>query len=383
MCQGSLLFKFYVVIMTSRVLAFPLEADLMVKVNDRWEGIGVEIPGRSPFTTATDFCALRNYGLQPSRGGCVSRIATAVEHLSMHQYLGEAVGQLQAHLESKGHNLDGVEGHTASWLRKAAAMRRLGSRPEVETVLEIGFNAGHSALNWLTSNPRLRVVAFDWMHNPYTVDAAAFLYERFPGRFFLIAGPSALSLPSFAEMVPALKANIIFVDGDHSPAGVSADFAGVRHFVNHSWHRVLVDDLASSDNGVRVKKRPLPETHDWQRGLEAAWRERVATGVVEELYRVPDSHESCRTSAIELFTDSSEVGVAGPTADGELPQPTRPRFSMNLPWDALQGPSEEGGGPAEDWRAPFDESLWPPCADKPPPLHPMLGDLAVGRFLAL
>lgn len=360
--------------MISRVSSFPLKADLMVNLDNAWLGVPVQIPGRDNDQTATEFCA--SHGLEFQRPeGCVPLLAGAMEHMSMHLYLAEAVEKLQAHLKQKGHTYDGMEGHTATWLRKAATMRRLGSRPEVEIVLEIGFNAGHSALNWLTSNPRLRVVAFDMACNSYTLDAAAWMYEHFPGRFFLVAGPSALSVPSFADIVPELKANIIFVDGDHSLEGVRADFAAVAPFVNHTWHRVLVDDLASSDNGALVKRRPLPETHEWQRGLEAAWREQVETGVVEELYRVPDNHEGCRDSPLKRYFNESEVTVGGPS----LSDAPHRRERLSLP--SYQG-FNHNEALANELGEPFDDSLWLICENEPPPLHPMLGDLAVGRFLA-
>ncbi|CAM9373070.1 unnamed protein product, partial [Choristocarpus tenellus] len=46
----------------------------------------------------------------------------------------------------------------------------------VTTVCEVGFNAGHSALNWLlNSRPDTKVISFDLGEHPYVGHAAQFL----------------------------------------------------------------------------------------------------------------------------------------------------------------------------------------------------------------
>ncbi len=44
--------------------------------------------------------------------------------------------------------------------------------PGIQNVCEIGFNAGHSALTWLSVLPHTRVYSFDLAVHPYVEHAA-------------------------------------------------------------------------------------------------------------------------------------------------------------------------------------------------------------------
>merc|ERR1719515_691716 len=58
----------------------------------------------------------------------------------------------------------------------------------VKNICEVGFNAGHSAMLFLLSNPRVKVYSFDLGLHPYTTPATALLSAQFPGRFEFVKG---------------------------------------------------------------------------------------------------------------------------------------------------------------------------------------------------
>ena len=98
--------------------------------------------------------------------------------------------------------------------------------PFVKRVCEIGFNAGHSTLLWLTASPNITVLSFDLGRWMYTKPMAKFLKERFPGRLLLILGDSTKTFPDHSAMFRH-RCDIISVDGGHT-YDVALKFLGAK-----------------------------------------------------------------------------------------------------------------------------------------------------------
>src|SRR5580693_7900581 len=64
-----------------------------------------------------------------------------------------------------------------------------------ERLLEVGVNAGHSALLALSSSPRLEYYSVDIMSHAYTAECVDYLKGEFPGRVHLFTGDSREVLP--------------------------------------------------------------------------------------------------------------------------------------------------------------------------------------------
>ncbi|KAH8093340.1 phytanoyl-CoA dioxygenase [Aureococcus anophagefferens] len=95
--------------------------------------------------------------------GCRTALLAATRNVRLLEYYEAAMG-LERHLRSRGVDFDVLEGHTGTYHEKVAVLQRvLDGAPANPTVCEIGFNAGHSALNWLAARPDSRVFAFDHM----------------------------------------------------------------------------------------------------------------------------------------------------------------------------------------------------------------------------
>jgi hypothetical protein len=155
-----------------------------------------------------------------------------------------------------------LEGNSLSFFSKIEALSALADDDRVDTICEIGFNAGYSSLNFLVSSkPTARLISWDLFEHTYTPFAVQVLHDMFPTRSItVIAGSSLRTVPTFIEAQNALSptCNLLFVDGGHTPEILRADMANFARLANRTYNRVIVDDIESPD-------------------LEAVWYELAAT----------------------------------------------------------------------------------------------------------
>mmetsp|Transcript_25143 Transcript_25143/g.50124 ORF Transcript_25143/g.50124 Transcript_25143/m.50124 type:complete len:223 (+) Transcript_25143:888-1556(+) len=169
---------------------------------------------------------------------------------------------LDEHLRAEGVDMKSVEGKSFTYLDKIRLMQRLVHHQGVETVCEVGFNAGHSALLWLSSGAR-KVLSFELGQYAYSTKALSFLNEHYPGRIQVTLGDSLETVPSFHAMWPDERCNLLFVDGGHLYKHAMGDLRSLRPMRNESFHLLLVDD---TDQGE----------------VATAWREYIAAGSAVE-----------------------------------------------------------------------------------------------------
>lgn len=140
--------------------------------------------------------------------------------------------------------------------------------------LEIGMNAGHSALIALYHSPGMILHAVDVCLHSYTKIAAEFLAVRFPGRFYFHPKGSLHALPWLAARHSEWKFDLIHIDGNHDAPFVETDFFNaLRVAEKHAW--VLLDDTGNRYPYVQECVRafiaaglaeeipsPYPDMHD-------------------------------------------------------------------------------------------------------------------------
>ena len=83
-------------------------------------------------------------------------------------------------------------------------------------LLEIGVNAGHSALLSLSANERLVYHGVDIGQHKYTDPCVRFLMQEFPGRVHIYFGDSREVLPYLATHRQSEVFDIFHVDGGHT-----------------------------------------------------------------------------------------------------------------------------------------------------------------------
>ena len=135
-----------------------------------------------------------------------------------------------------------MEGHIGNLKEQGLFYWILGNISVVRTVCEIGFNAGHSALIWLESNPLIHLHSFDINTHKYTQHMANYLKGKYPGRFDIYFGMSDDTIPVVSKQ-QKLVCDIIIVDGGHYGDQPLKDIISMRRFA-HKGSLLLIDDTA-------------------------------------------------------------------------------------------------------------------------------------------
>ena len=153
----------------------------------------------------------------------------------------DRVRELEASFESKENPR--YEGHSGENVPQQKFYRSLGRQPFVSTICEIGFNAGHYALNWLSAKPGNKLISFDLGWHSYTRPHADFLKRTFPGQMFNIFGNSTLTVPAFHRMHPDVNCDVLVVDGGHSFKDAAIDIGNMMFLANRFFNVMIMDDI--------------------------------------------------------------------------------------------------------------------------------------------
>ena len=104
------------------------------------------------------------------------------------------------------------EGGVVDFFQKTKILQEYADDYRVESICEIGFNAGHSAAFLLAANPTASFVSFDNFHHNYSAYAARSVHALFPQRRIVFqVGDSRQSVLRFHETFPDFKCNLMFV----------------------------------------------------------------------------------------------------------------------------------------------------------------------------
>jgi hypothetical protein len=195
-----------------------------------------------------------------------------------------------------------LEGHSFELDDERRLYISLARLPEVRTICEIGFNAGHSAALWLLANPKAMVIMFDlWEHTDYSPRGELFLRYHSAGygvvagdeRLVIVKGPSQTTVPMFTDHSqlpeaqrrellrnmslpsswgikddgalrdPSTKAlerlprrcDLLSIDGDHSFDGCERDLENFARLANPKFHIAVVDDSNTDDGPTDVQRQ--------------------------------------------------------------------------------------------------------------------------------
>ena len=135
-----------------------------------------------------------------------------------------------------------VESHSGNSDVKTVLYHLLGRQEWIKTVCEIGFNAGHSSLVWLTASNKTFVYSFDIAEHTYTKQMVQYLQNQFPGRLKLTFGDSMHTIPQFIRDNLSVKCDLIVVDGGHTTETAKADLINMRELANKDHNLLIFDD---------------------------------------------------------------------------------------------------------------------------------------------
>ena len=116
-----------------------------------------------------------------------------------------------------------------------------------QCMIEIGVNAGHSALLSLSANQDLIYHGVDINSHQYTLPCVEYLMSEFPGRVHFHPGDSRDVLPYLATHHAELDFDIFHVDGGHTTEICHADISNCLRLAKRGFGKhLLLDDINAS-----------------------------------------------------------------------------------------------------------------------------------------
>jgi len=179
---------------------------------------------------------------------------------------------LKEYLGSKGTHI--VEGYSKQIPKQIAILKKLVVNDSVINVMEIGFNAGHSAELFLESNDKVKLISFDLGYYPCVNIGKTYIDDKFPFRHRLILGDSTKTIPDFAKRNKDVKFDLIFIDGGHDYQIAKQDLENCRK-LSHKNTIVVIDDTIYTKKLVTF----------WTIGPTKSWEEGIKNGIIAEFGR--------------------------------------------------------------------------------------------------
>ncbi len=138
-------------------------------------------------------------------------------------------------------NIMDYEGNCSNVWEQMRDLKYIVSKPDIKTILEIGFNAGHSSDLFLSSS-LATVTSFDLDQRPCVDIAKQYIDIKFPSRHTLIKGDSTKTIPEFIKNNKNTLFDIIFIDGGHQYNVAYADIINCK-LLAHKDTIIIMDDV--------------------------------------------------------------------------------------------------------------------------------------------
>lgn len=180
------------------------------------------------------------------------------------------ISEIDLFLEKKNVKKTDLEGHTQMEPKMTEVLVNLVSNDKVKTVMEIGFNAGHSADTFLKSNKNITLISFDIATHPYVDTGKTYIDKKYPGRHTLIKGDSRTTILDYYQQNPEQKFDLIFIDGGHYENIPQSDLANCRLFADKNTIVAM--------NDVKYKN-----IESWNIKPNEAWETFVESNSIDEI----------------------------------------------------------------------------------------------------
>jgi predicted O-methyltransferase YrrM len=156
-------------------------------------------------------------------------------------FCGTDVSEIDALFKTK--QIAVTEGHLTQAQSKQFS-QCLKKYPHIRSIMEIGFNAGHSC-EWFFKNVQGLDLfySFDIAQHPYVAIGRQFFERdaRFKDRFRFVPGNSLDTVPQFSRLHPHMKFDLIYIDGGHQYEVCLGDIVNCKDLA-HVNTIVWIDD---------------------------------------------------------------------------------------------------------------------------------------------
>ena len=168
-------------------------------------------------------------------------------------------------------NSTNFEGYSQQVKGQAGFLRNIVNNKSINNVMEIGFNAGHSAELFLSSNKNINLVSFDIGHHIYVNLGKEFIDKTYPNRHTLIIGNSLSTVPEYFKKENK-KFDLIFIDGGHDYHVAKGDIFNCKNLA-HDKTIVVIDDTINNENWIAI----------YNIGPNRAWKEAKNSNIINEI----------------------------------------------------------------------------------------------------
>jgi len=170
------------------------------------------------------------------------------------------------YLNSKGFNsFEGNIEDVPQQINDLINLINLINKSNSQNVMEIGFNAGHSAEIFLKNNPNLTLTSFDLGVHDYVLAAKEYIDRTYPNRHKLVLGDSRKTVPNYFANNKDIKFDLIFIDGGHEYELSTADMKNCFHMA-HKDTIVVLDDTIFTQNLCALHN--IGPTRTWTEHLQ-------------------------------------------------------------------------------------------------------------------
>ncbi len=179
---------------------------------------------------------------------------------------------LTHYLHSKGYSH--FEGYSQECPNQVEELKNIVKQYSIKNIMEIGFNAGHSAEVFLSTNSDITLTSFDIGTHDYLAVGKEYIDQQFPNRHTLVLGDSTISIPEFSSKNHDVTYDLIFIDGCHLEEYARKDL--INSFkLAHKDTIVIMDDTVTNPAYIHMYN-PYPLK---------VWDEAINNNLVKEIQR--------------------------------------------------------------------------------------------------
>jgi len=173
----------------------------------------------------------------------------------------------------KSKNIKITEGYTDQEIKQVNEITQiLKNNQNLNMIMEIGFNAGHSSEIFL-KNSNAYIYSFDLgdHFHEYLKYGKIFLNNKYPDRHTLVLGDSTKTIPNFIKN-NNICFDLIFIDGGHEYDIAISDLLNCKQLANENTI-LIMDDINDKNNKNMA---------EYMKGPTKAWNECINNNIITE-----------------------------------------------------------------------------------------------------